>query len=57
MEPVTCSIENAAAALGMCRATIYNLIRDGKIDAVKVGRRRLVKIESIRSLVETAQAA
>jgi excisionase family DNA binding protein len=54
MQSITCSIDAAAASLGMCRASIYNLIRDNKIEAVKVGRRRLVKIDSIRKLVEAA---
>lgn len=54
MEPVACSVQNAADALGVCQASIYNWINAGKIEAVKVGRRRLVKIESVRKLVGAA---
>jgi excisionase family DNA binding protein len=54
MEPITCSIHDAAKAIGISRATVYNHLRDGKIEAVKVGGRRLVKIASIRRLVGEA---
>jgi excisionase family DNA binding protein len=54
MEPVTCSVQNAATALGVCQASIYNWMKAGRIESVKVGRRRLVKIDSVRNLVEAA---
>jgi excisionase family DNA binding protein len=51
MEPLTCSIVSAADALSVSRVTIYNYLKDGKLEAVKVGGRRLVKIDSIKRLV------
>ena len=30
--------QEAATALGVCRATIYNLLTRGEINAVKIGR-------------------
>lgn len=54
MQQVSCSVDSAASALGVCRASIYNWIREGKIETVKVGRRRLVKVSSIHKLVEAA---
>ena len=45
-------ILDAARRIGVCRSTIYNLINDGKLDTVKVGRRTLIKAESLRKLVD-----
>lgn len=37
------SVPQTAKAIGVCRATLYDLFRQGVIQSVKVGRRRLVK--------------
>ena len=50
MKPVACSVEDAAKSLSVCRATIYNWMRDGRIQTVKVGGRRLVNVASIQRL-------
>jgi excisionase family DNA binding protein len=42
----------AAQALGVGRTTIYDLIRQGRLEKIKLGRRSLVTISSIRRLVE-----
>lgn len=52
MEQLACSVNEAAQALGVCRATIYNWMKDGRIETRRVGGRRLVKIASVRRLVE-----
>ena len=54
MEPITVTIENAKSALGIGHTTIYRLIGEGKLATVKIGRRTLVKTDSIRALVEAA---
>jgi excisionase family DNA binding protein len=36
------SVEEAAVSLSMGRTTVFNLIKDGKLNALKVGKRRLV---------------
>ena len=54
MDPICCSVADAAKAIGVSRATLYNYLNDGKIETVKVGGRRLVKIESVKRLVEAA---
>lgn len=55
MEPVTISINGAANALGLGRTSIYELIKTGRLETVKLGRRRLVKTESIRQLIDSAE--
>lgn len=49
-EPLLCSIPDAAVALGVSRSTAYELISAGRLLTVHIGRRRLVRTESIRAL-------
>jgi excisionase family DNA binding protein len=51
MEVLAVSISDAAKALGLGRTSIYAMIAEGRLEAFKLGRRRLVKVESIRRLV------
>ena len=51
MEPLAVSINDTAKALGMGRTSIYVMIADGRLVAFKLGRRTLVKADSIRRLV------
>ena len=52
MEPILTSINGAAKALDLGRTSIYKLIEEGKLDSRKLGRRRMVTLESIRRLVD-----
>jgi excisionase family DNA binding protein len=52
MEPVTISITGAAKALGLGRTSIYELIKSGRLETVKFGRRHLIKTASIRRLID-----
>lgn len=52
MDPLAISIKDAAKALGLGRTSIYQMIKDGRLEAFKLGRRTLVKTESIRRLVD-----
>ncbi|WP_374305413.1 helix-turn-helix domain-containing protein [Methylocella sp.] len=51
MEALSISINDAAKALGLGRTSIYAMIADGRLEAFKLGRRRLVTVESVRRLV------
>jgi excisionase family DNA binding protein len=51
MEALAISINDTAKALGMGRTSVYAMIADGRLEAFKLGRRRLVKAESIRRLI------
>jgi len=44
--------EEAAQALGVGRSTIYEAIRTGSLESVKLGRCRRVPIEAVRIYVE-----
>lgn len=51
MQPITVSVRDAAAAIGIGRTTLFNLIKRGQLDVVRIGRRTLVKVDSINRLV------
>ncbi|MGI8943178.1 MAG: helix-turn-helix domain-containing protein [Qipengyuania sp.] len=53
MEQFAYSINETAKALSLGRTSIYALIGDGRLEAFKLGRRTLVKAESIRRLIDT----
>jgi len=54
VSPLTVSIAHARVMSGLSIPTLYRLIKRGELDTVTVGRRRLVKIESINRLVGAA---
>jgi len=51
MKPLCCSVADAAKSIGVSRATVYNWMREGRIETSRIGGRRLVKIESVKRLV------
>ncbi len=54
MEPVTVTVDGAKKAIGIGTTKLYELINAGKLETVKIGRRTLIKTESIRALVDQA---
>ncbi len=54
MEAIAASIKDTAKALGLGRTSIYALIREGRLETFKLGRRTLVKVDSIRRLLDRA---
>jgi excisionase family DNA binding protein len=54
MTSLTMTIESAKSALGIGHTTIYKLINEGSLKTVKIGRRTLIKTDSIRALVDQA---
>lgn len=51
---LTATVQEAVAMTGLSKSGLYNLINRGELDSVTVGRRRLVKVDSLRKLVEVA---
>lgn len=52
VELLATSINDTAKALGLGRTSIYAMIADGRLEAFKLGRRTLVKVVSIRRLID-----
>jgi excisionase family DNA binding protein len=48
-DPLLCSVGEACRMLGLGRTKVYELIKQGKLDTVRVGRRRLIVVESIHN--------
>jgi excisionase family DNA binding protein len=47
----------SATVLGISRATVYNLIADGLLDARKLGERTIINVESRRKFAENLPKA
>jgi excisionase family DNA binding protein len=53
-ERLTCTIAEACEAVGLGRTKLYELIDEGRLASITIGRRRLVVVRSLLKLLETA---
>jgi len=44
-------VDAAARAYGLSRTTLYKLLAEGRLQSVRVGRRRLILRDSLESLL------
>jgi excisionase family DNA binding protein len=51
MDKLAYSINETARTLSLGRTSIYAMIADGRLDSFKLGRRTLIRAESIKRLV------
>ena len=51
-ERLTCTIAEACEATGLGRTKMYELIGEGCLETTTIGRRRLVRVSSLRELLE-----
>lgn len=56
MQPESVSVADAAKMIGIGLTKTYDLINTGDLASLKLGRRRLVRVESIRGLLASSQA-
>lgn len=47
-----CSISEATASLGIGRTKLYELLAKGELTSINIGTRRLVKVESIHTMLD-----
>jgi excisionase family DNA binding protein len=52
-----CPIPEACAEIGIGRSKLYQLIQAGEIEAIRLGKRRLVVRESLIAFIERLRAA
>lgn len=55
LEQLTYSPEQASQLLGVSKDLVYDELRNGKIPAIKSGRRWLISKEVFRDYINTAQ--
>ena len=53
-QKLTCTINEACEVTGLGRTKLYELIGDGHLATTTVGRRRLVVVRSLLSLLESS---
>lgn len=56
-DQILCSVIEASKMLGVGRTKIYEMLSKGQILSMRIGSRRLVKMESIKALIELGDAA
>ena len=57
VQKLTCTINEACEMTGLGRTKLYELIGDGHLATTTVGRRRLVVVRSLLSLLESNTSA
>lgn len=50
IEPEWCTVEEVRRVTGLGRTTIYKLIGDETLESITIGKRRLIRLSSARSL-------
>lgn len=54
-DPLVYSVKAAVQATSFSRATLYNMMKDGRLKSIKVGGRRVIPRESIERLLAQAE--
>jgi excisionase family DNA binding protein len=47
---IWCSVDEAIRISGISRSLLYDMMNDGRLKSAKVGKKRLVSVESIQTL-------
>lgn len=56
LEPLAYSVAEACKVTSLSRAYVYRLIKEGKLDSRKFGKRKLIPAASLRALIEGGDA-
>lgn len=51
---LTATVREACEMSGLGKTKLYELMSQGKLETTTIGRRRLVKVDSLKSLLEAA---
>jgi excisionase family DNA binding protein len=55
-EKLALSVVEAAQAVGICRSKLYEEIEQGKLESLKVGGRRLVRVSALQRWLDSHAA-
>jgi excisionase family DNA binding protein len=56
-DAITAPVDKFCGLSGLGKNTVYQMIGDGRLASIKIGRRRLVVVDSYRRLIQEEQAA
>jgi len=56
LKPITVTVPTALAVTGLGRTKVYELVKEGRVRTVAIGRRTLVIYADLEKLVETGAA-
>ena len=51
-EPLLVTVQEARKLIGIGTTKLYELINEGRLEVVKIGRRTMVRFESLKRLAE-----
>jgi excisionase family DNA binding protein len=51
VDPITMSVKDACAFIGIGKTSFWRYVKDGSIEVVRLGRRTLVRTDSLVALV------
>ena len=54
IERIGVSAKRAAEMIDVCERTIWNLAKEGKIRAIRIGKRVIISVQSLREFVDGA---
>lgn len=53
--PLAYRINDAVVASGLCRSQLYNLMRDGRLPFIEVGKIRMIRAADLRRLLQVEE--
>ncbi len=57
IERLAVSVEDAAAMAGIGRTTLYAAFGDGSLQSLKIGKRRLIRVDALKAWIDSHEAA
>lgn len=54
---ITATVSEFCQISGIGRSLVYEMLADGRLDSILIGKRRLIVLDSYRRLVERQRAA
>jgi len=55
--PLAYRVNDAAAASGLCRSQLYNLMRTGELPFIEVGKIRMIRASDLHKLLRIEESA
>ena len=56
-ERISVSVEEAAEMVGLGRSTLYVALTSGELPSMKIGKRRLIRVDALKAWVAAQEAA